>query len=156
MTQSITITADRVSAILEAYGADPARWPASERAACAAWLAAYPTQAAAWLAEARTMDRLLGTVTLADQAHIAADQRLQDTIIQNLALPGAVVLPFRARATKTPVKRAMPLIWATGVGLAACLAGAAVGANLSLASMGDVRAQSVLEQVQLADTESDT
>ncbi len=155
MTQSSTITAERVRAILEAYGAEEARWPAAERRTCAAWLRAHPTEAAVWLDAARTMDGLLGTLTVADVAQAKADLRLQDSIIQNLTLPGAVVLPFRAPTAKAPAKRALPLIWATGVGLAACLAGAAVGANLSQATLGDVRAQTVLEQVQLADTESD-
>ena len=40
---------------------------------------------------------------------------------------------------------------ATGAGLAACLAGAVLGFNVSLRSLDDLRAQTVLEQAQMVE-----
>lgn len=48
----------RLEVLLDAYGADPARWPAAERAAALALLAADPA-AQAWLEQARRLDRAL-------------------------------------------------------------------------------------------------
>jgi ferric-dicitrate binding protein FerR (iron transport regulator) len=50
---------ERFSAIVDAYGADPARWPARERAAAQAFAANAP-QAQALLADAEALDRALG------------------------------------------------------------------------------------------------
>jgi hypothetical protein len=53
------MTEERFFQILEAYGADPSRWPEAERAAAQAFAAAHPRQVeAAMLAEAR-LDVLL-------------------------------------------------------------------------------------------------
>ncbi len=49
---------ERLTEILAAYGADPARWPATERAAAEAPLAASAAARAA-LADTRGLDRLL-------------------------------------------------------------------------------------------------
>lgn len=51
------MNAERLSAILETYGADPKRWPAEERAAAEALLATGVGAEA--LAEARALDALL-------------------------------------------------------------------------------------------------
>lgn len=48
----------RLEVLLDAYGADPARWPAAERAAALALLATDPA-ARAWLEQARRLDRAL-------------------------------------------------------------------------------------------------
>jgi len=52
------MTPERARRILESYGAEPARWPAAERAALAALLAAEPALAGAARGEA-ALDRLL-------------------------------------------------------------------------------------------------
>ncbi|MCP5433656.1 MAG: hypothetical protein H6923_10350 [Alphaproteobacteria bacterium] len=52
------MNAERFARILEAYGADPRRWPAAERAACEAFAAADP-QAGAALGAERALDELL-------------------------------------------------------------------------------------------------
>lgn len=49
---------DRARKVLDAYGADPARWPATERAAIAAAIAADPALTAAQ-ADARRLDGAL-------------------------------------------------------------------------------------------------
>ena len=58
---------NRLSAILEAYGADPQRWPAEEREAALA-LTKSSVPAARALAEARTLDSLLLQQSLPDIA----------------------------------------------------------------------------------------
>jgi hypothetical protein len=52
------MTRDRARALLAAYGADPGRWPAAERAAAERLAAADPVLAAE-LAEAQAVDALL-------------------------------------------------------------------------------------------------
>lgn len=52
------VTADRVRALLDAYGADPGRWPEAERAAARRLVAADPALAAEF-AEAAAVDTLL-------------------------------------------------------------------------------------------------
>lgn len=56
-----TMTLDRLRAIVEAYGADPARWPAAERAAGEALLAGSPS-ARTMVAEAARIDAALDSV----------------------------------------------------------------------------------------------
>jgi hypothetical protein len=61
MSETVTITAARFAALLEAYGADIARWPQEERLAAHAYAETAP-EAAQRLAEARTVDALLAAI----------------------------------------------------------------------------------------------
>ncbi len=128
---------DRFTAIVDAYGAEPRRWPEAERDAALA-LAASDPRAEACLDEARVMDAML------DLARDSLTPELEED------------LHYRAMARFAPVPPARlqraPVIWA-GLGLAACLAGAVLGVNLSLKSIDDVRAQTVLEQTAMIDSE---
>lgn len=63
------IGAERFAALLEAYGAEPARWPEAERAAARRFEAAHPQTAEPLLAEARALDR---AIDRALQAHAAS------------------------------------------------------------------------------------
>jgi anti-sigma factor RsiW len=54
------MTPERFASLVEAWGADSARWPAEERAAAEAFSAAYPDRAETALAAARELDGLLG------------------------------------------------------------------------------------------------
>jgi anti-sigma-K factor RskA len=56
-----TMTVDRLRAIVDAYGADPTRWPAAERAAAEALLA-DSAAAQALVAEATDLDAALDAV----------------------------------------------------------------------------------------------
>jgi hypothetical protein len=56
-----TMTLDRLRAIVDAYGADPARWPAAERAAGEALVAGSPS-ARALVADAAPLDTALDTL----------------------------------------------------------------------------------------------
>lgn len=60
MTQE-TMTMTRFRALIEAYGATPARWPAEERVEAQALLAAHE-EARTLLVEEATLDRLLDAV----------------------------------------------------------------------------------------------
>ncbi len=163
------LSAGRVRAIIEAYGAEPRRWPAEERAAAMAYVAVNPERVAPWLEDARQLDSMLDGLPLAETvdaedvgsvhwrllAHIAPNS-LEDLAFDEdfeafeAEKPSADILPF---ATKPRAPRPVPVLWATGIGLAACVAGAIFGVNLSLSSLGDARMQTVLEQTQLVDAE---
>ncbi|AXF16920.1 hypothetical protein PQQ88_24125 [Paraburkholderia caledonica] len=70
------MTPERFHQIVEAYGADPRRWPQQERAAAQAWADAHRAQADAYLAVAAELDTWLA----AD--HVAPpDAALQQRII---------------------------------------------------------------------------
>jgi hypothetical protein len=81
----------RLSAILEAYGADPERWPADEREAALA-LTKSSVPAARALAEARTLDSVLLNQNFPD---IAAETE------QFTLLHSAIVSKTSHRPTRT-------------------------------------------------------
>ena len=143
----ISVSADRFKAIIDAYGADPVRWPAAERDAALRFLA-QDERAEAWLDEARAVDDLMApgfdTVSLEDE------QAQHDRVLTRLLMkPATNVVAFPRRAAMPRAdRRILPLLW-TGIGLAACLAGATVGIKVGLSSLDDVRAQSVLDLAQL-------
>ncbi|MBL8700380.1 MAG: hypothetical protein JNK67_18535 [Alphaproteobacteria bacterium] len=56
--EAVAITAERLREILDAYGAEPHRWPADERDAALALIAAQPSLAAE-VAAARDLDAML-------------------------------------------------------------------------------------------------
>ncbi|MDI7775361.1 hypothetical protein [Asticcacaulis sp. EMRT-3] len=144
----------RFAAILAAYGAEARRWPQAEREAALAFMQAHADLADGLLAEARATDGLLGGVSLAEHVRAEADQAAEMRALSrllpamNAGIDKVVSLPAPRRAAPRP--QSLPWLW-TGIGLAACVAGAAVGAHLSLMSIGDMRAQTVLAQVQIID-----
>jgi hypothetical protein len=122
------VTEDRALEIIASYGADPARWPADERAAVLA-LAGRPAVAAA-LADARGLDALLGDWARAD----------------------VVAAPFDA-AQLTP--RAAPVVPARRRGwLAAGAMAAAVAAAVVLTPIGNVTPQPAGPQVAMNSPQS--
>jgi len=143
----VILSADRFKAILDAYGADPSRWPADERDAALRFLAEDP-RAEAWTSEARAVDGLLAAGF--DTADTAVDEAQHARVLAHMLMNPAtnvVAFPRRPSATGSNV-RILPLLW-TGIGLAACLAGATVGIKVGLSSMDDVRAQRVLDLAQV-------
>ena len=106
------MTPERFHQIVEAYGADPQRWPPQERAAAQAWASVHRQQAQAWLAEAAGLDAWLATDRLAPP-----DTSLQQRIVASA--------PARPARRATPQRRAW---WwsgaAVGVGLLGGVAGA--------------------------------
>lgn len=102
----VPMARDRFEAILDAYGADPRRWPDAERAAAQAFAAVDP-EAPALLAAAADLD---GAIHQA--APVPAEGPLREAIV--------------ASARSTPPRRRS--LWWAGAGLGAALAGAAAGA----------------------------
>ncbi|MGZ3305189.1 MAG: hypothetical protein ACXU8U_04950 [Asticcacaulis sp.] len=152
------LSADRFKAIVSAYGADPKRWPDAERDAALRFLARNTAKAAAWIEEARELDALLDAVvepvtaadTLLPPALAEALKSESLTVAQAMPVESNIVVFPRSGGVR-PLKarrQVLPLLW-TGIGLAACLAGAGLGIKVAMSSMDDVRAQTVLEQAQL-------
>lgn len=69
------MTPERFHQIVEAYGADPRRWPQQERAVAEAWAAAHRIEADAALAAAAGLDAWLATDKV-DPADAALQQRI--------------------------------------------------------------------------------
>jgi hypothetical protein len=97
---------ERFETILDAYGADPRRWPGGERAGAQAFAAA-DAGAPALLAAAADLDGLI-----LGGGPAPAGDRLREAIIAS-----ARIRPIRRRT-----------LWWAGAGLGAALAGAAAGA----------------------------
>lgn len=96
----------RLAEVLAAYGADPARWPASERAGLQALLASEPEL----LAEASEIDRVLARAAMPAPSVQGKAQLLARIAREK---PKADVVPFeRARA------RPRPSIWSWGTAAA--------------------------------------
>ncbi len=131
------MTSERFRAITEAYGAEPGRWPEGERAAALAFAAGH-AGADAWLEAARGLDALL------DLAHEPVTAEMAEDLHYRAMARFAFAPPPQA------VVRPAQVMWA-GLGIAACLAGAVLGVNLSLKSLSDMRAQTVLEQTAMID-----
>ena len=147
-----TVSAERFKAIVDAYGADPKRWPQAERDAALRFMTRNPLRAEVWLNEARDVDALLDAAVEPVTAQELEVQSLQvlDRMLRNpVVAPNLNVVSFPAR--KAPAldrKRVLPLLW-TGIGLAACIAGASIGVKFGLNSIADVRAQTVLDLAQV-------
>ena len=151
-----SMTAERFKAMVDAYGGSPARWPDDERAAGLGFMANNPEHARLWLREAQATDRMLDLVKQGDLGTLEQVQSQHWRALARLMREerDSVVIPFTppvVRPETVSTRRPLPLIWATGIGLAACIAGASVGIKLSMASLSNVRAQSVLESAQMID-----
>lgn len=131
------MTARRFRDILDAYGADPVRWPDGEREAARVFAAAH-AEAGAWLADARSLDDRLMAID-----DVAVSERLHFQTVAKMIAANDVTGPMPESKP-----RRLAVFWA-GAGLAACLAGAALGMNISLQSLDDQRAEAVLEQAQM-------
>ncbi|WP_114809070.1 hypothetical protein [Paraburkholderia kururiensis] len=113
------MTPERFRAIVEAYGAEPRRWPASERADAQAWAAGHRAEADALLAQQSSLDTWL-------ESHVVAppDHALYERVIA--AAPSAA--DSRRRKRPRFFWQRSPLWWSgaaiAGVGLAGGLAGA--------------------------------
>lgn len=86
-----TMNEARMRAILDAYGAEPARWPADERADAAAWLAAHADVVADATRDARAVD---GALACDVRAQAPSDDLAARVLA---AAPEPNVVPLRAR-----------------------------------------------------------
>lgn len=97
------MTEDRFRAILDAYGADPARWPEAERAAAQAFASAHPDL----VAEAAALDALLAL----DAGEAAPSPALRARVLG--AAPN--VTPLRPRGVFAGNARALAALAACAV-----------------------------------------
>jgi hypothetical protein len=103
------MTPERFRTLAEAYGADPARWPAAERDAALALVARRDPDTMSVLADAAMLDRMLAAHTVA-----APDPALVRRVVAS------------APARRNPGRRRDA--WYSGIGLAGVgLAGVAAG-----------------------------
>ncbi len=80
----VPLTDDRARLLLEAYGADPARWPSDERAVLHRWTQDSAAGRAA-LAEARALDALLDQAFATDPVTPTGEAALKDRILADAA-----------------------------------------------------------------------
>lgn len=109
----MTMTPERFGEIVGAYGADPRRWPAAERASAERWAALHRREARALLAEAASLDACLSSDTVAPP-----ERALYRGVLTSANLRGARRFP-----------RMRPRLLASGAAFAGMgLAGGAAGA----------------------------
>lgn len=127
------MTKDRFEYLLDAYGADFARWPVAEREAGRSVLASDAKLAVVW-AQAEALDDMIRLPVLSPSA------QLRDQIIASAASAG-----HRARR----VRRALWTLW-SGAGVAAtAVAGAALGMVIAHQLSAPMRADTVFYQASL-------
>ena len=78
------MTEERFFRILEAYGADPARWPADERAAAQAFAAARPDLVAIATSDEMVLDELLDRLAMP----VIEAPLLERRLLARLPVPG--------------------------------------------------------------------
>jgi hypothetical protein len=119
----MTMTPQRFAQIVDAYGADPRRWPDVERAAAQAFAQAHPREAAAPLAAAAALDACLAADVVEPPGR-ALQRRIVASadISRPLRPPRATWLrrPFMAR----PAAWWIPGAALAGAGAAGLIAGA--------------------------------
>ena len=109
----------RLETLLDAYGADPARWPAAERAAALALLAIDPA-AQAWLEKARQLDRALDRLPPAPAPAGDLAARIRAAARQQRAPAAPVVpipAPIPANGNRAPWRFTMALAASAVIGL---------------------------------------
>jgi hypothetical protein len=118
------MTSERFHTLVEAYGADPRRWPGHERAEALAWARAHRAEADAALEQALALDAWLARDMVAPPSRAFVEQ----------VIAGA---PIAVPAHDAPSKRR--LFWWSGAAFAgAGLAGALAGAlTMSLLLLGN-------------------
>ncbi|MGI9371726.1 MAG: hypothetical protein ACR2OJ_04465 [Hyphomicrobiales bacterium] len=114
----------RLEHVLEAYGADPARWPEDEHEELLGVL--HGAQKSGLLVEARTLDAALDTVKAPEMPQGALDRLKEATKVrpaQQVQRPSADIVPLPQRMTRTGQRAESKQrdIFAAAVAIAACL-----------------------------------
>lgn len=119
---------ERFHMLVEAYGADPRRWPEHERADALAWARAHRAEADAVLEAALALDAWLARDMIAPPSRALVEQ-----IMAGAPIPASIPAP----ENKAPSKRRR--FWWSGAAFAgAGLAGALAGAlTMSLVLLGN-------------------
>lgn len=130
--------AERFEALADAYGAEPRRWPATEREAAVAFQRAHRAVAERILFSARMIDAVLDA-----SPSPAVEPVLHDRVVAMAAGAGLEPRPRRSLVKS-------PLAWVSGLGwAAACAAGLIVGVNVSSQIAADSAVDAVLFQASL-------
>ena len=143
------MTPERFSTLVEAYGGDPARWPAAERASARDYLARTPA-ARAEIEAALRLDALLDRLAVpASQPDVAAlvavATRARQEPPQAPAQRAAQVVALASRRAPIGPARRPIMAWVRAGALAAAgIAGFIVGVNVP-ATTADTTNASVLE-----------
>lgn len=126
---------DRFATLVEAYGTDPRRWPAAERAAAQALLAAS-TEARHLLQQAEALDLALSSPPAAIEPSDALRARImaQAVVPRMTARPGWRSQVVEALSLLFPTGRAIPQLATLGLALAI-----GVGAGLANIDVADSR-----------------
>ena len=133
------MTAERFSALIEAYGADARRWPDAEREAGKAFRLAQPELAARLLAQADAVDALLDA---APRPIVSAD--LRERVL-------AAAAGVRVKSGWSLGLRPGRLAWLSGAGwAAAACAGVIAGQTMTTHLTADAQADAVLYQASLS------
>ena len=133
----MTMNAERMRLLAEAYGADKRHWPQAERVAAEAFVATDPAQAERLLFDARQTDAALD----------ASPRPMVSNALRDAVIASAMAAGLSPRKAKMVWDRLM--LWAgAGWAVAAC-AGVIAGANLTLHMTADARADAVLYQAQM-------
>jgi len=132
------MTAERFLALVAAWGADPRRWPADERAAAEAFAAARPDVARPALAEADAVDAVLH----------ASRVPAPSAALRERVAASAVEAGLRARRDGRRWLDRLGLVLGAGWAAAAC-AGVAAGVLLTGQVSSAVEADAVLYQASL-------
>ena len=119
-----TMTPERFAQIVDAYGADPRRWPDAERAAACAFAQAYPSEAQPKLSAAAMLD-----ACLAADAVEPASRSLQRCIVASAGTPGR-----RSPRGMRPLRWWLPGAALAGAGMAGLVAGALAMSWLSVSA----------------------
>lgn len=119
----MTMTPQRFAQIVDAYGADPRRWPDAERAAAQAFAQAHPREAAAPLAAAAALDACLAADVVEP-----ADRALRRRIIAS----AEVQRPPRATGHRRPFMARPAAWWIPGAALAGAGAAGIVAGALAM------------------------
>ena len=96
MSQTNEMTQARFAEILDAYGAEPRRWPEAERAAAEAFMARQADIAEPLLAEARALDDAMGPAAAAPGDLLEA--RILARLLRPAPRPAAIWRPAGAIA----------------------------------------------------------
>jgi len=135
----------RFEAIVNAYGAQPQRWPEAERASALLFMQQHPETARRLMAEARTIDAWLSSA-----AEVEPSAALQWDVLARM-MPADAVRKAAHNRPRPPRK-----VWlAGGIGLAAaCAAGIIFGVNVGLMTTSEARAEEVLVSASLNEADS--
>lgn len=150
MTKPTTeMTVERFQALIEAYGADPARWPADKGAAMARF-ANQSAAAKALLKEAAALDAALSFYAVPEPSAALTERLLGDSAAALLRGAQASAPLVKTRADWLQWLTAAASRWAPASALAGAAAlGMVVGVQLNTSAIGDATVYALADQATI-------